>query len=326
MNAVRQAIRHIADTLPRAVVRGIQDRFVYQPVIRQKRLSVDAPPMFDTVFFEARTRCNAHCSFCSASIENDTRADVSMTAELHEKVLQELVAAGFKGRIAYHNNSEPLIFRELPQFVARARALLPESHIQILSNGRSLTPEKADVLIQAGIDELSINYYNDDFTVELPGVLRTVATDVLPKHFTADEVDVTGVGADNHAPVAKFKYQVIRRRESDVLDSRAGTSPNKRLPNGGPRGFCQYPWTQLIVSADGRVPMCCADLNISESVGNAASQTVMEIWHGDRLRRMREALWRGDRQAISTCSQCDFYGVKRTPKTMIGKLVDAMTR
>jgi radical SAM protein with 4Fe4S-binding SPASM domain len=249
-----------------------------------------------------------------------------MTAELHEKVLQELVAVGFKGRIAYHNNSEPLIFRELPQFVARARALLPESHIQILSNGRSLTLQKADVLIQAGIDELSINYYNDDFTVELPKVLRAVVTDVLPKHFTPDQLDVTGVGSDSHGAAPKFKYQVIRRRETDILDSRAGTSPNKRLPNGGPRGFCQYPWTQLIVSADGRVPMCCADLNISESVGNASHQTVLEIWHGDRLHQMREALWRGDRQAISTCRQCDFFGVKKTPTTLMGRLVDAMTR
>lgn len=213
---------------------------MYQPVIQQKGLNLDTAPLFDTVFFEVRTRCNAHCSFCAASVENDTRADVSMTADLHDKVLRELAANGFHGRIAYHNNSEPLIFRDLHLFVARARELLPASPIQILSNGRSLTVQKAEALIEAGITELSINYYNDNFTSQLPRVLHDVATIVLPKYFSPDDLEITGLGEDRRDPNPKFRYRITRRLKNEKLDSRAGTAPNKRIPEGGPRGFCQF--------------------------------------------------------------------------------------
>lgn len=319
-------MRRLGSKMPPAVLRLLQNRFVYQPVIRQKGLSLENPPLFDTVFFEVRTRCNGHCTFCAAAVETDIRPDVSMPAALHDKVLLELAATGFLGRVAYHNNSEPLLFRELPAFVARARELLPASYIQILSNGRSLTLDKAEALIKAGINELSINYYNDDFTRELPKVFHDVANVVLPKFFRADQVHITGIGEDRQNPAARFRYQLTRRLENEKLDSRAGTAPNKRTPETGTRGFCQFPWTQMIVSADGRLPMCCADLNISESVGNASHQTVLEIWRGAPLQRIRRALWNGERESISTCRQCDFYGVKKAPRTRIGRLVYAMTR
>jgi len=53
---------------------------------------------------------------------------VSMPVEVHDKVLRELAAIGFQGRIAYHNNSDPLIFKDLHVFVARAKTLVPQSY------------------------------------------------------------------------------------------------------------------------------------------------------------------------------------------------------
>lgn len=324
--ALKLARRLAGRLVPRSLLPLLQDRFVYRPVIREKRLSLDTPPLFDTVFFEVRTRCNGHCAFCAASVENDTRPDLVMPPAMHEKVLRELAQVGFAGRIAYHNNSDPLIFKELPAFVARAKAIVPRASVQILSNGRALTLEKADALIRAGIDELSINYYNDDLTVALPRVFHDVDAVVLPRHFAAGEVEVLGLDRDRPNPGARFRYSVRRRLENVQLTSRAGTAPNKKQPGAAPRGFCQYPWTQLIVSADGRMPMCCCDLNITQSVGNVAEQGVMEVWHGAPLRRIREALWRGDRQLMPTCRQCDFYGVKAPPDTSIGRYVFAVTQ
>lgn len=72
--------------------------------------------------------------------------------------------------------------------------------------------------------------------------------------------------------------------------------------------------------------MCCADLNITESVGNASHQSVLDIWHGDPLLRIRTALWKGDRQSLSTCRQCDFYGIKKPPRSLIGRWVYEITR
>ena len=322
LSAVGQAL------IPVPVQRWLQQRYVYNPTIQRLGLSVETPPLFDTVFFEVRTRCNGHCSFCAASVENDTRPDVSMTAETHEKVLREVAAQGFRGRVAYHNNSDPLIFRELPQFVAKAREILPASPVQILTNGRALTLDKITALLNAGIFELSVNHYGATTTGPVPKVLLDVADQLLPRFFAAEDLDIIGLGPerDRQSKQPKFRYLVERRLENDVLTSRAGTSPNKQTPSPAPRGFCYFPWTQLIVSADGRVPMCCCDLNIRRSVGNAIEQPVMDIWHGAPYRAIREALWRGDRQAIEeTCRHCDFYGVKRLPDSVAARVVHLLT-
>ena len=311
--------------IPQPALRFLQDRFVYRPVIRQKKISVDAPPLFDTVFFEVRSRCNGRCRFCAASVGNDTRPDLSMRPEIYEKVLRDLANIDFQGRIAYHNNNDPLVFKDLHLFVDRARKMVPKAYIQILSNGRALTLEKADALVRAGIDELSINYYNDDLRAELPRVFHEVPRVVLLKYFSSDQVEIKGISQDRVNPKAKFRYYVRRRLENEKLTSRAGTAPNKKIPDPRPRGFCQYPFTQFIVTADGRVPMCCADFNILVPVGDATRQSVMEIWHGEALRRVRGVVLTGNRQSLPTCRPCDFYGVKRPPDTLVGRCVYHIT-
>ncbi|MBF0445910.1 MAG: radical SAM protein, partial [Magnetococcales bacterium] len=146
----------------------LQNLFVYKPIMEQKAITVLDPPLFDTVFFEVRTRCNGECAFCLAAVKTDPRKDETMAPELHKKVLQELKNINFQGRIAYHNNSDPLIFKDLTEFISVAREMFPQNRIQILTNGKALSINKAEKLIQAGIDELIINYYHNDLTAEFP--------------------------------------------------------------------------------------------------------------------------------------------------------------
>ena len=101
--------------------RTMLNHFIYRKKIEEKKLSIEAPPLFDSVFFEVRTRCNGHCKFCLASVGNDPRADISMPRELFQKVLQDLVDLQYEGRIAFHNNNEPLLFKQLKVLLDKSR-------------------------------------------------------------------------------------------------------------------------------------------------------------------------------------------------------------
>ena len=94
--------------------------------------------LFNTIYFELRTRCNGSCSFCAASIQNDTREDITMNFELFKKAINELSQINFEGTIAFHNNSEPLLVKDLDKFIQYTREKLNKVWIQILSNGKSL--------------------------------------------------------------------------------------------------------------------------------------------------------------------------------------------
>lgn len=305
-----KGIEKIAELLiPMPIIKYFQHRTIYEPRMRHLKISESNAPLFDSVFFEVRTKCNGTCTFCPASVLEDIRDDASMSMGLYKKVIAELKGMQFSGRIAYHVNNDPLIFPQLSEFVAYARQNLPKAWIQILTNGKALTLEVVEKLLRAGINELSINYYNDIFTAELPRVFREIRDSLLPKFYKPEQIK-TGHGPDPEDKTI-FRFNIFRRKVNRILTNRAGTAPNKEKKSTWPRGFCEYPFTQFNITADGRVSKCCADFYFSDSMGDLNKESILDIWNGKKFNNIRRLLLKGNRDAIEICKKCDFYGSKK---------------
>src|SRR3989338_1238815 len=182
---IKKTLLKLGRSIPPAWLRFLQNRYLYQPRIQDLLCAKGDKkvPLFDSVFFEVRTRCNSSCSFCAASIQNEIRNDKSMPLDFYQKVIEQLRLLDYQGRIAYHVNNDPLLFRPLPDFVNIARENLPHAWIQILTNGKALTLGKAHALLKAGINELSVNVYEDDLQspLQIPRVLIEIQNDLLPR-------------------------------------------------------------------------------------------------------------------------------------------------
>ena len=68
-------------------------------LLKSSELKYSYSQLFDTVYFEIRTKCNSQCSFCAASIQNETRPDITMDFNLYKskrrkKSLRESQKAG----------------------------------------------------------------------------------------------------------------------------------------------------------------------------------------------------------------------------------------
>jgi len=274
---------------------------------------------FTAVYFELRTRCNGTCSFCAASVQNEARPDILMDFKLYEKAILELAAINYKGIIAFHVNSEPLLIKNLDEYISFARTHLSDSWIQILSNGKSLNSVNGKKIIEAGIDELSLNIYNDDLKAKLPKNIIKFEKEVLLKFFNKNQIYA---GHKNNKPSGKFiYYNIFRRLLNEVLTNRAGTAPNKKSNKSvlGNYGFCEYPFHQFNITANGNVSQCCCDLNFSNPMGNVKFQTIQEIWEGKKFTELRKNLLSGTRKTSSLCSQCDFFGLQTPPKNFLRK-------
>lgn len=314
----------IGKIIPRPIQRQAQNMFIYWPRIKSLGIKGANILLFNKVYFEVRTRCNGNCEFCAASIQNETRRDIEMPFELYKKVIDELKQLNYSGGIAYHVNNDPLIFKDLAKFVSRARQALPDAWIQILTNGRALTASKGAKLLEAGINELTINDYNDDLQAPLPKNVQEFRDIVLPKYYKPEQI------GSGHKPVLNseaniFHFNVCRSPASSVKTSRAGTSPNKRKPSTSVRGFCEHPFTQFNITADSRVSMCCADFFFSVPIGNVKNESIIEIWYGNQFNKVRKSLLKGDRNAMETCRQCDYYGSRRIPQSFIAKFICWLT-
>ncbi len=137
--------------------------------------------------------------------------------------------------------------------------------------------------------------------------------------FNDEEVEIIGLGDDRSPKGQQFSFIVTPRMEDETLDSRAGTATNKRAPAPLARGFCQYPFNQFTVTADGRAAGCCNDVLFAAPMGNVQYSTVWVIWFGKEFSNPCRHLLRGDRSCVETRAKCDFVGVKTPPPNWLSK-------
>ena len=298
----------LGDHLPAKLREAIKQQMFYAPIIRHRGITLEKPGLFSAVFFEVVTRCNSRCQFCNASIQNEKRDKREMPFALYKKVVDDLAGLNYPGRLAWHVNNDPLLFSNLEEFVAYARRQLPRNHLQILTNGIALTPERGQGLLEAGISEIQIDFYRERKGQRLYKNLETFINEVIPKFYPRKQ----GENYLSQDSQKRFQFKIINRYLDEILTSRGGNSPNKERSRGICAGFCIYPWTQFNVTTDGRVSKCCSDFYFGDPMGNVTEQSVLEIWHGEKFAGVRRQLWQGQRESLANCAQCDFFGVKNS--------------
>jgi radical SAM protein with 4Fe4S-binding SPASM domain len=317
---LRDGMKRIVRVAPVSMQRKLVNR-IYRSSMPEYLERDGETKRFDTVFFELRTRCNGKCNFCAASIQNETRPDLTMPFDLYTRVIEQLENMEFAGRVAYHVNNDPLIVPEIEKFVHFARERLPGAHIQILTNGKALTPTKAEKLLTAGINELSVNHYDDNLSSPLPNRLTKVRDEILP-NFYSEACIKTGHGGARGSEKGVIYFNIFRRRETEILTNRAGSAPNKQQSlDSNLLGFCRYPFAQFNITTDGRVSKCCQDLYFDDPMGNIAEQELLDIWRGDPFREVRSALLANDRGVNPMCANCDYFGVRQAGLSPWDRLV-----
>ena len=121
--------------------------------------------------------------------------------------------------------------KNIDEYISFARKHLKSAWIQILSNGKALNSIIGKKIIDAGVNEIFINLYNDDLKAELPKNIKKFEEEVLHKLFTEDQI-FNGQFKEyliRRKPEGKFiYYNISRRLLNEVLTSRGGTAPNKK--------------------------------------------------------------------------------------------------
>jgi radical SAM protein with 4Fe4S-binding SPASM domain len=66
---------------------------------------------------------------------------------------------------------------------------------------------------------------------------------------------------------------------------------------------CYRQWLTFTVLWDGRVSLCCADLDGQVVLGDLTTETIADVWNGDAYRRVRREQLESGGPAI--CRNCD---------------------
>ncbi len=68
--------------------------------------------------------------------------------------------------------------------------------------------------------------------------------------------------------------------------------------------FCQFPWTSMTIKSNGEAAMCVEDFNNEIILGDAKTESLYDIWNGDKYREFREGHFNLT-QGIKCTQQCD---------------------
>lgn len=257
-----------------------------------------APPLPAYVYFETRTRCNSHCRFCPASVGNDTREDSYMPEETFRKCIDELAELDYHGVVGLWNYNEPLLDRRIAELVRYATERLPRATTAMLTNGLLLTPERGKALLDAGLKSLTVDNYSDKGRV--PEGVKRFFQEVAPSY--TDREIILG-----------------ERLLSGRIKNLAGWSPNNRKPVYL-RAFCPYPFTDMVITTNGNVGLCCNDFLFQEVMGNVSQDSLVNVWRGERFRFIRENLLRGNRACSPLCRKCDTSSVLFRDAHLLGPI------
>ncbi len=285
---------------------------------------------------EVTNACNSHCIMCPR--QGMTRSIGSMNMELFQKVIQDCDKAGVK-IIQLFNFGEPLIHYRLPEMVQYAKTHT-RARVQISTNAALLTEKRARELMEAGLDRINIDI--DGFTKETyEGIRRRLPFDQVMantrrllelrremgrKLFVSVSIIQMPETEAEIADFRRYWTPLVNRvlvtnyntwNENSVApgfmpgQTSGGQAPALQI-NPTERGThftcpCKSLWDQIVILHDGRAAICCLDYDGKVIVGDAKQESLLEIWQGQELTRLRQMHTELRMQDVPPCAVCNQY-------------------
>jgi len=267
--------------------------------------------------------CNSDCVMCAYDFKKRPRQ--VMDDRLFEKIAAEISRhSHLVEKVALYWGGEPLLDPKLAERVKRMKAA-GVKRVNIATNASLLFAGQAAELIKAGLDEIYISFDSlDKATYEAirQGLkFERVYQNILDLIKTRDEL-----GADlairlqmiaqekNLAEVEHFRehwLNLLAPRDQIVVQKAhnwANTIEVINLDQEDVNAYpCLSPFGTCVVDVQGRVCLCCADIESKYVLGDLTCQSLAEVWCGQPYERVRQLHLNGRRRAIPLCDGCTVW-------------------
>lgn len=223
-----------------------------------------------------------------------------------------------------HGYGEPLLDKKIVEHVAAAtRRGIPTYFSCVPAN---LTVERAEAVMQAGLTvmKFSMDGLSDEamqrirgkranFDASMQTILDVIAMKKAKGYKTLLVPTMIALANDAEARDMHNAFLDLWK-DKDVWayvksqDNRWYHEEDQTLVNRShyEQQYCEYPWTSMTVMADGSVVPCTQDYDTEMVLGNVRTQTLDEIWNGEKYAEFRRWHVSGQFPEGHKCStRCD---------------------
>ena len=244
-------------------------------------------PLFSWIDINPTELCNMTCDFCPRSDPGlYPNQDLHMSSFLIDKIAAELKEIEYKGAVTLSGYGEPLLHPDIAKIPAQF-----DNNIQLemVTNGRTLTPDLISELISNGLNYFVVSMYEGEFQREK-----------FVKMFEDAKVD------DSHY-ILRDRWHKEEEDFGLKLTNRAGVTDAGRQKEIDAEAKCFYTHYSMTIDWNGDVLLCVQDWNKRVKFGNLYSQSLQEVWSSKKLMKYRKLLGRGQRK-LSPCNKCNANG------------------
>ena len=242
--------------------------------------------------------CNRKCSFCPRSAPNFDDRKEFISNSLHEKLCKELKELNYMGTIRYSGFVEPLLDKNIFSLINMARKYLPESNIELVTNGDPLNLVRLNKLFKNGLNRILISAYDSkEDAVKLEALCLKAnlnAKQYIVRHRYYSENQDFGITLSNRSGLmenAEYKIESLKE-------------PLKKP--------CYIPSYTFFLDYQGDVLMCPHDWGKKLILGSLVKDKFLDIWFSKQSINVRKMLNNLNRN-FSPCNICDVDG------TMMGE-------
>jgi MoaA/NifB/PqqE/SkfB family radical SAM enzyme len=282
------------------------------PQYDTSRAATEETPLFTRIQIQTVSWCNRSCAFCPSGKFPVARA--FMPLAVYHRIIDQLQAIQFAGRISPYLMNESLLDRRLPDLIAYTRAHCPESWIAINTNGDALSEALICRLFDAGLNSLDVNAYDSTAQHEahLALVARVVARcpDIVSRvgysnPFFQGENMPRSTRLINCRDMAFWEPHFLAKQATPDLYNRSGNIPGAHRLKAPLALGCPRPFVQMYINYLGQAVLCCNDWRFEVVMGDTAESSLAEIWMNDKYQAYRHNLQQKNR-AMPLCATCDY--------------------
>lgn len=121
-----------------------------------------------------------------------------------------------------------------------------------------------------------------------------------------------------HEPFAENVHKIFGGKgykvsEHHCVDRSTDSTHQTNNPDKYERTYCGYPSQRLMVASDGTCYPCCVDYDGTMEMGSVQESSLLDIWNGDRFKRLRSDLRRNQFQS-EACKKCTSWMAYKAPQ------------
>lgn len=276
------------------------------------------------LLLETTYKCNLKCEMCIHSVGYDKCE--TMSSELFDKALNGIKAMQIPS-VCMNQVNEPLLDSLIFERIEKVASIDSVVDIHMNTNAILLNEDRARQILNSGLTRLLIGF--DGFSKETyervrsGGKYDSVLNNILnflelkkqmKKVFPIVRISFVKTSLNENEIEDWFNfwkdkvdYIAIQEFVTPVLDdSKAYLIPksSSRIDADINSITCDQPSKQMVVRGDGDILPCCSHFATKMPVGNLNTNSLQEIWNGQKINNLREMFRLSNWNNHKICSPC----------------------